>query len=192
MQLMFAATPDVLSLAPGRGSGRVTLNWQVPGVSQVQIRVGSPYGPPLTGFEAPVGSAETGDWVTDGMVFYLQNASNGDSAGPANTISTVQVHADSSGSTAPRGIIASSPVILVSPGLGRTTLSWRTTGVRTVQVRINSPAGPPMTGFESPSGSATTGDWVADGMTFYLQDASSGDSAGLNRTLATVRVRLGR
>ena len=39
---------------------------------------------------------------------------------------------------------------------------------------------------------AKTGDWVTDGMTFYLQDASSGNSAGSSRTLAAVRVRVGR
>jgi hypothetical protein len=161
-------------------------------VSQVQVRVGSPFGPALTGFEAPVGSAETGDWVTDGMVFCLQNASSGDSAGPANTIATVQVRASAGVSATPRGAIASSAVILSAPGMGRTTLWWQAMGVSSVQVRINSPAGPPMTGFEAPSGSTTTGDWVTDGMTFYLQDASSGDSAGANRTLAAVRVRIRR
>jgi hypothetical protein len=192
LQLRFSATPDVLSLAPGRTAGRVTLSWQVPGVSYVQVRVGSPYGPPLTGFESPIGSAETGDWVTDGMIFYLQNAGSGDSAGPANTIATVQMRAGVAGDTAARGFIASSPVIMVAPGVGRTTLSWLTRGVSSVQVRVNSPAGPPMTGFESPSGSASTGDWVTDGMTFYLQDASSGNSAGSSRTLAAVRVRVGR
>jgi hypothetical protein len=126
------------------------------------------------------------------MIFYLQNAGSGDSAGPANTITTIQVRAGSSVNTDPRGYIASSPVIAVAPGVGRTTLSWLARGVSSVQVRVASPNGPPMTGFESPSGSASTGDWVTDGMTFYLQDASSGDSAGLNRTLAAVRIRVGR
>lgn len=186
-QLSFAASPSGLSQSPGS----VTLSWQAPNVSQVQIRVGSPYGTPLTGFEGPVGSAQTGAWVTPGMIFFLQNATSGDSAGPANTITTVQVGSTSSVSGFPRGSISAAPVTFSSGG-ARTTLSWQATGVSSVQVRVNSPFGPPMTGYEAPVSSAITGDWVTDGMTFYLQDASNGDSSGLSRTLATVRVRLGR
>jgi hypothetical protein len=47
-----------------------------------------------------------------------------------------------------------------------------------------------MTGIEAPSGSATTGDWVSDGMLFYLQDATDGDSSGAAKTLATIRVNV--
>jgi hypothetical protein len=47
-----------------------------------------------------------------------------------------------------------------------------------------------MTGMEGPIGTGTTGDWVGDGTTFYLQDASDGDSAGESKTIASVRVRL--
>ena len=45
-----------------------------------------------------------------------------------------------------------------------------------------------MTGFEGPTGSATTGDWVTNGLTFYLQDATDGFSSGISRTLSAVRV----
>jgi lysyl endopeptidase len=71
---------------------------------------------------------------------------------------------------------------------GTAILTWAVTGRVAVQVRVNSPTGPAMTGIEAASGSATTGNWVTNGMFFYLQDASSGDSAGAAKTLAVVRV----
>lgn len=73
---------------------------------------------------------------------------------------------------------------------GTATLSWQTTGVSQVQIRVNSPTGPPMTGIEGPSGSATTGTWVSNGMIFYLQDASDGNSSGSGKTLATVSAQV--
>jgi hypothetical protein len=47
-----------------------------------------------------------------------------------------------------------------------------------------------MTGLEPPNGSAATGPWVINGLTFYLQDASDGSSSGSARTLATVRMQV--
>jgi hypothetical protein len=45
----------------------------------------------MTGFEGPNGSATTGNWVTSGMVFYLQDASGGNSAGAFRTLATVRI-----------------------------------------------------------------------------------------------------
>jgi hypothetical protein len=73
--------------------------------------------------------------------------------------------------------------------LGSTTLNWQATGVTGVQIRVDSATGPPMTGVIGPTGSATTGDWVIAGMTFYLQNASDGDSSGATKTLAVVTVK---
>jgi hypothetical protein len=55
------------------GVGTATLNWSTPSsVQYVEIRVGSPSGP-LFATGTGSGSATTGAWVTDGMIFYLQN-----------------------------------------------------------------------------------------------------------------------
>jgi hypothetical protein len=54
--------------------GRAKLTWSSPGPGLVQVRVHSPAGPTLTGPASPTGSAETGDWVTDGTVFVLIEA----------------------------------------------------------------------------------------------------------------------
>jgi ubiquinone/menaquinone biosynthesis C-methylase UbiE len=82
------------------------------------------------------------------------------------------------------------PVSVFDPlWLGATTVSWSATGVEKVEVRVDHPNGPLLSRTVS-SGSAQTGSWVADGMTFYLQDASAGDGPIAGRTLATVKVTL--
>jgi hypothetical protein len=70
------------------------------------------------------------------------------------------------------------------------TLAWQSAPANRVQIRVLSPTGPPMTGIEGSSGSALSGDWVTDGMLFYLQDATDGDSSGPGKTLAVVTARL--
>lgn len=52
------------------GYGRAVVEWTAP-QGPVQVRVGGLEGTPLTGLEEPTGRSETGDWVTDGMVFVL-------------------------------------------------------------------------------------------------------------------------
>jgi hypothetical protein len=186
----FTATP--ITLAAGQNFGSTTLTWRTSTASRVQIRVGSPVGTPMTGLEGPTGSAQTGNWVTDGMMFYLQDASDGDSSGPLKTIATMRAQVNSTNSSGRRaGAIGATPnPIFLGAGQtsGTTRISWQAVGVTAVQIRVGSPTGTPMTGLEGLSGSAVTGNWVTNGLTFYLQDASSGDSSGLSRTLATVRV----
>jgi hypothetical protein len=75
--------------------------------------------------------------------------------------------------------------------LGITTISWMAPGVETVEVRVNSPDGA-MLASGGARGSAKTGLWVADGMTFYLQDVSGGKPLNAENTLSTIAVRLER
>lgn len=73
--------------------------------------------------------------------------------------------------------------------LGMTAISWMAPGAEAVEVRIGSPNGVLLIGGGS-RGSAQTGLWVADGMTFYLQDISGGKPLTAENTLATVVIRL--
>ena len=77
---------------------------------------------------------------------------------------------------------------------GMTTLSWNAPGVAVVEVHIGSPSGPVFatSGWDgnANNGSAQTGLWVADGMTFYLQDISGGKPLTAANTLATVVIHL--
>jgi hypothetical protein len=75
--------------------------------------------------------------------------------------------------------------------LGMTTISWTAPGAQAVEVRIASPNGALFVGGGS-RGSAQTGLWVRDGMTFYLQDISGDKPLTAENTLATVVVRLQR
>lgn len=191
-----SANPNPITVSSGGSTGRTTLSWQATGASVVQIRIGSATGTPMTGFESPVGSVQTGDWVYDGMVFYLQDASDGNSSGSAKTLATVRVQVVRSGSGSigrRSGVLLATPnPVILGPGQtsGTTTLRWQTSGVTSVQIRVSSPTGTPMTGLEAANGSTVTGNWVTNGMTFYLQDASDGNSSGTSKTLSTIRVQV--
>ena len=65
-------------------------------------------------------------------------------------------------------------------GMLRTPLIWRfTLGLLTV-----------LYGEATSWGSTTTGNWVTDGMMFFLQDVSGGKALEAANTLATVRITL--
>ncbi len=90
-------------------------------------------------------------------------------------------------------ISASAATLSISPevvyectnGLGRATLSWAdATGP--VEIRVGSARGTSMTGLAGPAGTASTGDWVTDGLTFFLVNQQGGIEAQ-----ATARVRCG-
>ena len=56
--------------------------------------------------------------------------------------------------------------------VGEATLSW-TSDREVIEVRVGAPDGP-LLSRTGAVGSATTGPWVRDGMSFYLQDVSMG------------------
>lgn len=88
--------------------------------------------------------------------------------------------------------IAASPnPIPVKAGqvVGATTISWSAPAASVIQVRVNSPNGPIFTSNFN-TGSMTTGPWVPNGMTFYLQDAGNGNPTLGSNTLAAVTVNL--
>jgi hypothetical protein len=71
-----------------------TINWdasEMPAVTNVEIHMSSPSGP-LFAAGTAVGSATTGDWITDGAVFYVQDVSGGKALTSANTLATVHAN----------------------------------------------------------------------------------------------------
>ena len=93
---------------------------------------------------------------------------------------------------APTGRISASPSPCVSSdrfGAAVATLSWRTTGVRKTEIRVDAPDGPVLTR-SGASGEHRTGLSVRDGARFYLQDRTAGGSGRRGRTLDVVRVRV--
>lgn len=195
------ANPNPAYTTTSQGHGSTTLSWTSSRADAVEVRLGEPDGP-LFYHSGPSKCATTGDWVPDGMRFYLQDVSGGRPLTPAHTLDVVQVrvHQRPNAEEAPLpgrtgSIIAHPNPIFVprSSTLGATTLAWSASGSGALEVRAGSPRGP-LLSRSGPSGSASTGTWVRDGMVFYLQDVSDGHSEPPGTTLATatVHLRLGR
>ena len=82
------------------------------------------------------------------------------------------------------------PVLVTSGSLDVTALSWSApSSTRTVELHLNAPNGP-LFARGARSGTARTGGWVSDGMTFYLQDVTGGKPLTVTNTLDTVTVRV--
>jgi glucose/arabinose dehydrogenase len=174
-------------LANAQGVGQTTLAWSSYGTSAVEVHVNTPNGPRFAGGDPGSFSVATGRWVVDGMTFYLQNVSNGLPLTAANTLATVTMSAVS---RTPSGSISANPNPFVpnAQGLGRTTLTWTSAGSNTVEIHVNAPDGNRLAGTGPGTFSVTTGQWVRDGMTFYLQNVSNGASLTPANTLARVTV----
>jgi len=69
-QTVFQIRPDVITECSSNGLGRATIVWNYPGPGPVQVRVG-PAGVPMTGLQPSIGSGDTRDWVSDGLLFTL-------------------------------------------------------------------------------------------------------------------------
>lgn len=74
-------------------------------------------------------------------------------------------------------------------GVGMTTLSWTSEGIKTLEVHVGAPDGP-LVSRSGSSGSAATDKWVGDGTLFCLQDVSGGLPLTFANTLATVTVNV--
>src|SRR5258708_3618785 len=65
--------PDVITECSSFGLGRTTIVWNYSGTGPVQVRVG-PAAVPMTGLQPSIGSSDTGNWVSDGLLFTLVDA----------------------------------------------------------------------------------------------------------------------
>jgi len=173
-------------LADSEGVGQTTLAWTSYGTSAVEIHVNGPNGPKFAGGDPGTFSMSTGHWVRDGMTFYLQNVSNGLPLTAANTLARVTM----AGLTPspPTGSISARPNPFTpdSQGRGQTTLTWTSAGITRVEVHASAPNGNRLAGSGPGTFSAATGQWVRDGMTFYLQNVSNGLPLTAANTLAKV------
>jgi hypothetical protein len=75
------------------------------------------------------------------------------------------------------------PIPVMGAADGTTTISWNAPNASYIEIHVGSPNGP-LFASAGNQGSAQTGPWVADGMTFYLQDG--GKPLTANNTLATL------
>ncbi len=149
------------------GMGQTSISWQTQDVAQVELRIAS-HGNKFWTRGGPNGTATTGAWVSDGMTFALLDASSGRVLDTV-TISVVQDCRPAVG----RIYAESDPIYTCGTALGRTRILWEAPN-RAVEIRVNNANG---TKFSSGfgSGSALTGDWVRNGMRFYLVDANNAE-----------------
>ncbi|HJQ26314.1 MAG TPA: PQQ-dependent sugar dehydrogenase [Blastocatellia bacterium] len=181
-----SASPSPIQVCDGSGLGTTTLTWASSGVTNVEVHVGSPSGTLFASSGPGTLSKVTGKWVANGMVFYLQDVSNGLPLTSANTLATVTVNLTKLGC----GTINASPnpiQVCDGSGLGTTTLTWASTAA-TVEVHVGSPNGSLFASSGPGTFSKATGKWVTNGMVFYLQDVSNGLPLTAANTLATVQV----
>jgi hypothetical protein len=163
----FTASPG--SVPPGMSV--VTLTWNAPGSSSVLIRVGSSNGPLFAG-GGPSGSAVTGSWATPGMTFYLIDENTGSTLHEL-TLQATGVRSASTLSASPNPMPAGTNVV---------TLSWNAPSFTSTLIRVGSPSGTLFAGGGA-SGTADTGPWASQGMTFFLINPPTG------ATLASVTLQ---
>ena len=91
------AAPNPIQVCDGSGLGITTLHYKfLPPVKTVDVRIGSPSGPQMAHSTIEM-SSTTGKWVNDGMIFYLQDVSDGKPLTPENTLATVTVKLTNAG-----------------------------------------------------------------------------------------------
>lgn len=155
---VFRAASNPITTCDG-GYGEALLEWNVPGVSGVEIRLGSTLD--LLGQGGAQGSLSTGRIVSDGDVVLLTDATSGDVLG------RIRLHLTHKGCPNPQLQASPNPIRVCDGGPGQTTLSWQVSGSDFLEVRVGSSEGTVLAKGKV-VGSAQTGKWVKDGMTFYL------------------------
>jgi hypothetical protein len=185
-QGLLTASPNPIPIAEGSAVGATTVAWNAGSSPQVEVHVGAPNGT-LFARGGPAGSAATGEWVTDGMTFYLQDVSDGKELSGANTLGTLTVHLQHAQDSA--SLTATPNPIIVSLGtaVGTTNIAWDAPFAQAVEIHVGSPSGS-LFAAGGPAGSAETGAWVTDGMTFYLQDTTGGKRLTSANTIAILNV----
>jgi xanthosine utilization system XapX-like protein len=161
----FTASPNPLA-APGQP---VTFTWNAPEFQYATIHLYSPTGPALTGIVGSCGSVVTGNQITSDTQFFLVDLASG------TTIASLWVYVGDEFIATPNPILAGQP----------TTLTWNAPGYSSLAIHVNSPTGQALTGTVGSSGSVVTGNWVTDGMQFFLVDVTSG------ATVSSVLVHVG-
>lgn len=81
------------------------------------------------------------------------------------------------------------PIRIDNSPVGKTTLAYTFFENAPVEIHVSAPNGP-LFARPSKSGDSETGEWVTDGMVFFLQDVSDNNPLTKEHTLASVTIRL--
>jgi hypothetical protein len=196
--------PQTIRVEPSSTYGVAHLIWNTSKASVVEIHVGSPDGQ-LFAAGGSHGTATTGEWVSDGMAFYLQDASRGNTTAACNTLAMLVVHIIHTPRYVPQmygkasfflqpALLpkAAEPLtILATPrtSSGIAYIGWNAPDARQIEIHVGSPSGPLFARAGS-QGTAIAGGWVFDGTTFYLQDVSNNQPLSYDGTLGILSVRV--
>lgn len=154
---------------------------------------GADHVPPPSGSEFfSTDSSALTEVRTPGQVLYLAYGGANLAAGgffPNGMNGIINTSAAAATSDSPTLTASPNPIPVQGSADGQTTISWNAPNAKIIQVRIGAPNGPLFTDNFN-SGSMTTGAWVTNGLTFYLQDASLGQPNTAANTLATLTVNL--
>ena len=168
-----------------------SLYYSAPQATIVEIHLYSPSGPLVARYGSQNQAIDVGSWVVNGTHFYLQDVSNGHPLTTDYTLAAAVATVDSSleGKAA---FIGATPGVIADPnnsGTGLALIYWDAPSTSTVEIHLGSPNGPLFASGAS-SGTAETGQWIADGTRFFLQDATSGDPTLASNTLGIATVDL--
>jgi formylglycine-generating enzyme required for sulfatase activity/pimeloyl-ACP methyl ester carboxylesterase len=184
----FEADPNPILIAPSQSLGRTLIRWKVLGTgARLNVRVNSVNGQSVTGPDAPMeGETWTGDWVRDGMEFFLVN----EAGGAANVLAHMAARVQVAGVPVVEYFRSDPNPIILAAGqwMGKTKLQWKVKGaVVRLNIRVNSVTGPSLTGPDAAlTGETETGDWVWDGMKFFLVNEAWGGADVLAQVVVRV------
>ena len=85
------ASPNPIPVTGSAAVGMTTLRWNAPGAEILELHVDRPDGP-LFARVGYRGSGQTGPWVADGTIFYLQDVSGDKPLTADNTLATLVLH----------------------------------------------------------------------------------------------------
>jgi len=85
------AEPNPIAVSFRGEAGATTVRWIAAGTGQVEVHVHAPDGP-LFYSGGPSGSQRTGEWVTSGTVFFLQDASTEEPQSERSTLASLRVY----------------------------------------------------------------------------------------------------
>ncbi len=166
----FYLSPNPIPVPPGATTGSTTIYYQA--ADNVNIYLGVPSGAKLIcSVGAGTGSCQLGNWVTEGMIFYLVDSVTG------ARLAQTTAHLGQATAT-----ISANPNPIVDgtgTGVGVTTISVN------ANVPVNIYAGGKLFCGPLTTGTCTTGDWVQNGLVFTAVE--TGTTAVLASVTASLR-----
>ncbi|MGA7409980.1 MAG: Ig-like domain repeat protein, partial [Bryobacteraceae bacterium] len=137
-QASLTAVPNPLVVLAPNIVGATTLQWNATGAETVELHVSAPAGP-LFAEGGASGSATTGPWASDGMLFYLQDTTGGKDLSAANALAVAAIALRQQPSSF---FAAPNPISGTGFSAGQTTIQWDLPSAVSLEVHVGAPDGP--------------------------------------------------